>query len=142
MMKESIFPKSGLVNSGLLFGALIIAIGLLLEYRSIKKHFTFTYIVFGFLTFGVASLSGLFTLESKFIFFILTISISAFGIYYARKEQSFFFLLIASLFGYIGITDILAEAISDFAFWELYFIVSCGLMVYGLFKYKSLLGRK
>ncbi len=139
MLKESIFPKTELVNSGLLFGAVMMAVGLLLERRSIKKHFTFTYMSFGFLVFGVASLGGLFSLDRSFIFFILTIALCALGIYYARKEQSFFFLLMAALFGYISVTKLLSEAISDFAFWQFYFIVSCGAMVYGLFKYKTLL---
>ncbi len=142
LIKESIFPKTALVHSGLLFGALVIACGLFLDRRAIKRHFTFTYVVFGFLTFGAASLTGLFTLESILIFFVLTLTICAFGVHYARREQSFFFLLMSALYGYIAMTYALSQFISDFAFWELYFIVSCGLMVYGLFKYKRLLGRK
>jgi hypothetical protein len=139
LMKESIFPKTELVNSGLLFGAAMMAVGLLLEHRNIKKHFTFTYMSFGFLVFGVACLGGLFTLDRNFIFFILTIALCALGIYYARKEQSFFFLLMSALFGYVAVTYLLIESISDFAFWQLYVVVSCGAMVYGLFKYKTLL---
>jgi hypothetical protein len=142
MLNESLFPKSELVNSGLLFGTAMMAVGLVLERRTIKKHFTFTYMSFGFLIFGVASLGGLFTLDRTVIYFILTIALSALGIYYARKEQSFFFLLMSALFGYVALTYVLIESISDFAFWQLYFVVSCGAMVYGLFKYKSLLGKR
>lgn len=139
MMNEGLFPKSELVNSGLAFGATMMAIGLLLERLNIKRHFTFTYMSFGFLVFGTASLSGLFTLEQTFIFFLLTLALSALGIYYARKEQSFFFLLMSALFGYIALTYVLSDVVNDFAFWEFYFIVSCGAMIYGLFKYKTLL---
>jgi len=141
MLQESLYPKSELIYVGLLFGAGIMAAGLILEYRNIKKHFTFSYMGFGFLVFGVACLGGLFSLDRIFVFFVLTMAHSALGIYYSRKEQSFLFLLLSSLFGYVALTVFLMQFIGSFEFWLLYFVVSGAAMVSGLFRYKTLLGK-
>ena len=141
LMEESIFPQEQLVLSGLIFGALTMGTGLLLERKGIKKHFTFTYMNFGFLVFGVASLGGLFILDQRFLFFILIAGLCVLGVYYARKEQSFFFLLMSSLFGYCAVTYLLLDVVEEFFFWQLYFVLSCAAMIYGLFKYKTFLAR-
>ena len=141
MLQESLNPKSELINVGLLFGAGILVVGLILENRNIKKHFTFTYMSFGFLVFGLACLGGLFSRDQVLLFFMLTMALSALGIYYSRKEQSFLFLLLSSLFGYVALTFFLMQFVSYFEFWLFYFVGSGGAMVSGLFRYKTLLGK-
>ena len=141
LMNEGLFPTRNLILTGIVFGFVMMSVGLLLERRGIKKHFTFTYMNFGFLVFGVAGLGGLFVLEQRVLFFMLKAGLFIVVVFYARRAQSFFFLLMSSVFGYIAITYLLFETVSDFGFWQLYFIVSCGVMIFGLFKYKSFLAR-
>lgn len=141
MLKEGLFSEAALVNWGLFFGAAMMAVGLALERRNIKTHFTFAYMGFGFLVFGMACLGGLFSLDQDILFFLLTMALCAVGIYYTRKEQSFFFLLMSTLFGYVALTYLLSQSVRHFEFWQLYFIFSCGVVVSGLFNYKKLLGK-
>jgi len=64
MWSEAMIDSSELVSLGLLFGAIVMSIRLLLEHRKIKSHFTFTYMSFGFIVFGMASLGGLFRFDN------------------------------------------------------------------------------
>ena len=139
MWSEAMIDSSELVSLGLLFGAIVMSIGLLLEHRKIKSHFTFTYMSFGFIVFGMASLGGLFRFDNVFAFFMLTMAQCALGIYYARKEQSFFFLLMSLLFGYVALTYFLGKYMQDFTLWALYLTLSGVAIPTALFKYKSLL---
>jgi len=72
---------------------------------------------------------------------LATIAGVAGGIVYARREQSFFFLLLSSVYGYIGVTYMLGQFIEEPLAWMLYFLISCGGVIYFLFNYKRFLSR-
>jgi hypothetical protein len=139
------FAEPTLIYTAVLLGAIIIGTGLYLDRKEIKRHFTFSYLNFGANLLFIACLAGLFTLEGQRALFAATLAGLCLGfIRYARREQAFFFLLIAVLYGYIGFTYLvfLSGAVNDFGFAMLYFLLSCGAVIYFFLHYKKLLKGK
>ncbi len=141
LMKEGIFGEDPLIMTGLVFGAFVCGTVLVLDRYDIKKHFTFTALNLGSHILFIACLAALFNLHMDVVYFILLMACCAAGIVYARREQSFMFLLISSVYGYIGLTYILASVFMDPYGMFLYFIVSCGAIIYFIFNYKKFLTR-
>ena len=141
LLESGEFQKGSLIETGLFLGLALVAVGLLLDHRGVKKHFTFTYLSFGSNIYFIASLGGLFLTDGGGLYFLGLMVAVVGGVYYARREQSFFFLLISSVYGYIGITYMLGHLIDGEFAWLLYFIVSCGGVIYFLFNYKRFLSR-
>ena len=141
LLESGQFHEGSLIETGLFFGLGLVAVALLLDRRGVKKHFTFTYLSFGANIFFIACLYGLFLTHGDAGYLLATIAGVVGGILYARREQSFFFLLISSVFGYIGVTYMLGQFIEDPLVWMLYFLVSCGGVIYFLFHYKRFLSR-
>jgi hypothetical protein len=142
MLKQDIFSEDRLIITGLAFGAVLCAVALLLDRQGIKKHFTFTSLSLGSHILFISCLAALFTFEADLLFFLLLMACCAGGILYARKEQSFMFLLISCIYGYIGITHVLAGLLREPFSTFLYFIVSCGAIIYFIFNYKRFLARQ
>ncbi|MDL1892713.1 DUF2157 domain-containing protein [Sphingobacteriales bacterium CHB3] len=142
LMKQGIFSSEAVIFNGLVFGIVICGVAFVLDRFGIKKHFTFTALTLGSNVLFVACLAGLFTLGMSLLFFPLLMLCCAGGIIFARREQSFLFLLLSCVYGYIGVTyflsDVLVEAFGIF----FYFIVSCGIIIYFIFNYKTFLAKR
>ncbi len=138
------FTQSPVVNTALVFGVAVIGAALLLERRGIKPHFTPTALTLAGNLAGAAALTGWFGEGSLRFFYLLALAgLCAGGLLYARRTHSFFFLLLAALYGYVGLTlfffRILPEEVMiGFGFY--YFVLSCGVIVWFLFGYKKILG--
>lgn len=132
------FSGSHLYKTAIIFSVGLAIIAVLLDRKSIKKHFTFTYLNFCTLIFFVGAVTGLFD-GVWGIYVLLIYGGCAFAYYAARWEKSFLFLLYAFIAGYIATTYLLAETIfADGAeIWFLYFIASCGGFIYFIIKYKN-----
>ncbi|MFN0159392.1 MAG: DUF2157 domain-containing protein [Bacteroidota bacterium] len=141
LMKENIFATDPLIVTGLGFGAFICAAALILDRYGIKKHFTFTALNIGSHILFIACLAALFTFGQDWIYFILLVACCAAGIVYARREQSFMFLLISTVYGYIGLTYMFRDFFLAAFGLYFYFIASCGAIIYFVFNYKKFLGR-
>ncbi|MDP5140176.1 MAG: DUF2157 domain-containing protein, partial [Spirosomaceae bacterium] len=88
----------------------------------------------------VAALAGLFTLKFKLIYFLITVSLSTLFIVYARKKQSYLYILMGVIYGYIALTYIVFHSITDEALFEyvsIYFMFSAGLVIVFLLKVKE-----
>lgn len=134
------FSSARIVYTGIVLGILLCAVSFLLDYRNIKKHFSFTYLNFGANILFVSCLAGLMTLNNKFFFAALLILITSTAIIYAKKENSFYFLVIAVLYAYWGVSYIMFQIDafrSDAMFW--YFIISCSAILVFLAQYKKIL---
>jgi hypothetical protein len=143
------FNEMATIWTGLAFGISISSIALILENRNLKKHFTFTYLNFAAHVLLVSSLAGLIMSESllKLFFTVCIVCFAVVYIQYARKEQSFYFLLVASVYSYIAVTYLIflgllkiegdGLLIAYMGFF--YFIGTCGLLVYFFFNYKKFL---
>jgi len=136
--------EANLHNTAIYFSVALGAIAMALDYKCIKKHFTFTYINFCSLIFFVGALAGLFITTNYTIYLLLIIAGCAFAVFYANREKSFLFLLYAFVFGYIAFTYFLADwvlsEVPELIFY--YSILSCGGFVYFVVSYKKFFNRK
>lgn len=137
---DDFFSDSGLHNVALVFGSVLASIALLLDKRSIKKHFTFTYLNFGTMIFFGGAVTGMFEYEQWFFLYLLLIYAGCvFAYYIARLKKSFLFLIYAFVSAYIGTTYLLAETVLHDAveIWFLYSMLSCGGFIYFIITYKN-----
>lgn len=134
-----LYSGQSLIYTGIAFAATILIAGFLSSKHDFKKHFTFTYYNFGFHTFALAALGGCFSLLPSIVYLVILLSGAALMIRYAIRTQSFYFLLISVIYGYIGIT----WAIFRFEFASIgmlyYFVVSCVGVIYFFMNYKKIL---
>ncbi len=139
------FTESNLHITAIIFSVVIATISLSLDRKSIKKHFTFTYLNFCMLIFFVAAIVGLFEDENWYgIYLLLIYGGCVFTYYIARWKKSFLFLLYAFIAAYIGTTYFLANTIFEdtIEIWFLYSIASCGGFIYFIIKYKNYFSRE
>jgi hypothetical protein len=140
MLDGNDFSEQSLIYTALALGAGLVAMGWFLDGKGIKKHFTFTYLQFGGNLLFMATLAGLFTLDSQRVIFALLLAALSYSfITYARRGQSFWFMLIAMIYGYIGLTYLIfrLDAIDDFFFAMVYFIISCAGVIYFFLNHKK-----
>jgi hypothetical protein len=150
-MFQQDFGSTYLIYTGVGLGAMLTLTSFVISKKDLKKHFSFTYFNFGMQLLFICTLSALFIFGNiKFLFFILLTGLCYMAFAYAKKEQSFYFLLMAALYGYIGITYLLVLLIDNLggfsSFGEgliylslLYFVLSCIGIIYFFFNYKKFL---
>ncbi len=148
LLEENDFSDRGIIITAIALGLLIAGIAKYSEIKNIKKHFAFSYNNFAINMIGVATLAALFDQPLKLISFLLLAGACTYYIFYARKEQSFLFLLLSVIYGYIGLTytffQILFEIDYDFAITMgfFYVMISCAAVVLFFIFYKRILGIK
>jgi hypothetical protein len=142
------FYEMNFVWTGIGFGISLATTSFLLEKYSIKKHFSFTYLNFAANVLLLATLAGLFMSEDliKLLFSILLGAFCFAFIMYAKREHSFYFLLVSAIAGYIGVTYLIFLGLSNLGSGEgvvylgiFYFIGSCGLIIYFFINHKKFL---
>lgn len=138
------FETADLHITAIFFGSILGAIAMGLDWKSIKKHFTFTYINFCSLIFFGGAIVGLFDAQYYGIYVLLIYLGCAYSVFYANRERSFLFLLYAFVFGYIATTYLFVEwvlnSVPELIFY--YAILSCGGFVYFIVSYKNFFNRK
>ncbi|HEY3406517.1 MAG TPA: DUF2157 domain-containing protein [Ohtaekwangia sp.] len=134
---DDFFSSEHLHITAIVFGLTVSGIAVLLDKKSIKQHFTFTYVNFGSLIFFIGTLVGLFD-ERAFSFYLLILYAGcALAIIFAHWKKSFLFLLYAFVFAYIGTTYLLADTIMEPELWFFYMIASCGGFIYFIIRFKN-----
>lgn len=145
LLKNNDFNSQDIVITSILLGITLIIIGWFSIQKGLKKHFSFTYFVFGGNLTFIAALSGLFTFDFKIIYGLIVGILSCFSIVYARTKHSYLFLLMGIIYGYIAFTytifKILPDDIDPFLF-MLYFVLSGTGVVIFLIKIKAIVGLK
>ncbi len=142
---DDFFSESNLHITAIIFSIVVASVALVLDRKSIKKHFTFTYLNFCMLIFFVATIVGLFEDNDWYgIYLLLIYAGCVFTYYMARWKKSFLFLLYAFVAAYIGTTYLLFETILSEAYmlWFYYSILSCGGFIYFIIKYKNYFTRE
>ncbi|PWV45897.1 putative membrane protein DUF2157 [Chitinophaga sp. S165] len=132
LLSANDFSSHTLIYTGLLLGALLIGTALLSYKSNFKAHYAFTYSNFGTHIFLIANLAGMFTAyDGPYgLWFLLLVAAVVFFYYYAIKQRSFYFVLIITLYAYIGlsfmIVRLLIETGDEGSIYAglLYFIVS------------------
>lgn len=133
------FDTDHLYITGIVLGGALAAMAIALNTRSIKRHFTFTYINFASLMFLGGALAGIFTNEHDyFLYAFLLLSGCSATVYFAKRERSFLFLIYAFGFGYVGLTFILADSmLLDAGIWFTYLLASCAGFVFFIIRFKD-----
>ena len=134
------FASARLIYTGIVLGTVLCGTAFFMELKNIKKHFTLTYLNFGSNILFISCLAGLMILETEILFTGLLIIITTLAIGYAKQTRSFYFLIIAVLYAYWGLSYLVFQVDafqSVFIFY--YFIFSCGGVIYFLARYKKIL---
>jgi hypothetical protein len=136
--------SSNLHITAIAFSVILAGIALILDRRSIKEHFTFTYINFCSLIFFTGAVASLFIEDFYFLYVLILYVGCALAFFFARWKRSFLFLLYAFVAAYIGTTFLLATTIFEYepVLWFYYSIFSCGAFIYFIIKYKNYFTRK
>lgn len=98
------FSDLSVVFTALVLGVVLAAWAWYSDKKGIKKHFSFTYNNFALNVLCIAILAALFDQDLKFISLLALAGICVYFIRYALAQQSYLFLLLSVLYGYIGLT--------------------------------------
>lgn len=148
LLEGNDFSSFRIVASAIVLGILIATFAYYSEIKNIKKHFTFSYNNFAINMLSVATLAALFEFDLKFLSFFLLVGICIYYIRYAIKHQSFLFLLLSVIYGYIGFTYAFFNTIGSFdnelavLIGFFYVTASCIGIVFFFIFYKRILGIK
>lgn len=134
-----LYFKTNFFNATTVYSAVALSIGLIgvalgLERRRVKAHFTYTYLTIAGNLLLVALLGGLFNFEDVRFVFTLGLAGACLGFdRYARREGTFLFLLMSTIYGYIGLTYLFFHYLrpDDISAYYWYFILTgIGLAAY------------
>ncbi len=146
LWQQKNFSTADITHISIVLGVVLILTGGLSEYKNWKKHFSFTYFIFGFNIAFVATLAGLFQFDMKLIYLLVMAVLSYGSIWYARRTQSYLFMLMGVIYGYIAITYWIfqAEWIErlDFTLYMFYFMASAVGVVVFLINIKQMIRLK
>lgn len=145
LLKNNDFNSQDIVITSISLGIFLIIIGGVSIQKKLKKHFSFTYFIFGGNLTFIAALSGLFTFDLKFIYGIIIAVLSYLSINYARTKHSYLFLLMGVVYGYVAFTYLMFKAFPndlDPFLYMLYFMLSAAGVVLFLIKIKEIVGLK
>jgi hypothetical protein len=93
-----------IVFTALLLGIILAVWAWYSDRQSIKQHFSFTYNNFALNILCIATLAALFDQDLKLISLLALAGTCVYFIKYAMTQQSYLFLLLSVLYGYIGLT--------------------------------------
>lgn len=141
MLKNGDFSTPNLVYTAIGLGIVFIIIGWLSELKDKKKHFAFTYHIFGGNLAFIASLVALFSYDFKIIYLLLIAVLSTASIIHARNTQSYILLLMGVVYGYVAVTYFFFHDVQNaFEWFFFYFVVSAAGVVWFLLSIKKILG--
>lgn len=140
LLSKNDFNSATIVQTGVLLAVLLTLVPFVSERLNFKKHFSLTYLNFGVHIGMVSCLAGMMALDLEALYFPLLCLAVGFYLWYARTRGSFYFLTVAVVYGYIGLTYMLithTESLNlDFMFYLLYFVLSCTGVIFFLINYK------
>jgi hypothetical protein len=105
ILESNDFDNSRIIFTGIAIGVLLLVAAWFSKQRMIKKHFEFTYTNFGTHILFISLLAALFRFEYIYMLCFIVLAVAALYSYTkAMKENSFYFILITTLYTYIGLT--------------------------------------
>jgi uncharacterized membrane protein len=148
VLSQNDFSAPNFLLTAIALGLILSAVGLVSEYKNLKKHFSFTYLLLGSNLTLIATMIGMFSHAHWYVYTFIALAL-CFGLYqYARKTQSYIFLLMGVIYGYIAFTYLLFKIFesTDNELWVLgmyYFLLSgVGVVMFLINIKKILLGGK
>lgn len=151
LLKQNDFNNDRLIFSGIMLGVLLLTLAMFSGRMQIKKHFSFTYKNFGSHLLFVSVLAAMFHFTSIYLVYFTVLTAIAF--YHFRvsiKEHSFYFLVIATLYFYVGVSYVFTDAIFrinnagtlTIYLLLMYYIVSGISLVFFLMRYNKILKKQ
>ena len=148
LLNDNDFSSLTIVIAAIILGITLVGFSKLSYNRNIKKHFDFSYNNFAANILFVGTLAALFTFDLKFISFLFLALVCFYYIKYAITNQSFLFLLLSVIYGYIGLTygffNLLIHAANEASLMLGFFYIaaSCAGVILFFIYYKRILGIK
>lgn len=141
------FTSEELIISALILGLVLSLVAYLSVKFDFKKHFSFTFLNFGAQLVFVTSLTAIFTFDFKFIFYLILAAACTGAYFYAVAQKSFYFLLLAVVYGYVGLTFMIFNFLFSLGSFDdsiiilslMYFMASCGGIVFFFMNHKKIL---
>jgi len=134
-LKMAIFETlhdDGVRFVAVMFGAFLIGVGLLLNRQSIKKHFLDVYLQLGANAILLATMSGVLESGSGLAYLAALLILSAAAIYLGVRHHRFAFVAYGTLYGYVGLSARLLNAIGSPTLALMYFVVTGSIVVIAL----------
>lgn len=114
ILSRNDFTDEGLIYSGVILGAGLVAFSIISFRKNIKAHFAFTYKNFGVHIFFIALLAGLFHFDDFYLLWFVVLAGCCWLMFrHALKEVSFYFLVITVLYFYIGLSFVILTLFFD-----------------------------
>jgi hypothetical protein len=150
LLEDNDFSNITLIYTALALGTIITLFANYSDAKNIKKHFSFSYHNFSANILFVATLAALIDQPLKLISFLLLAGLCFYFIKYAIEQQSFLFLLLSVIYGYIGLTYSVFTLLSNIKNFDetivlfacLYLMASCAGIVLFFIYHKKILGIK
>jgi len=134
------FNNSRIIFTGLALGVLLIAMAWATRERKIKQHFELSYANFGTHILLISCLAALFHFDSVYLLWFVLLAVLIFYFYNkAMADKSFYFILVTTLYAYIGFTYVVFDLLDKIGAYNLsilyigflYFILSgIGLILF------------
>ena len=107
------FGNDTVLWSAMALGLMLHLFSYLSTYRGVKAHFAFSYKNFGIHILLVALLAAMFKADGAYylLWFLGLAAVCAFHFWEAIKQSAFYFFMVATLYGYIGISTVLVRAL-------------------------------
>lgn len=111
ILKDNDFADSEIIFAGLALGVLLNVMAYVSRHKIIKAHFSFTYANFGMNILFIACLAGMFHFDDLYMLWLLPLAGAVFYFYRrAIAERSFYYLLMLTIYGYIGISYVVIRS--------------------------------
>ena len=145
VLSQNDFSAPNFLFTAITLGLILSAVGLISEFKNKKKHFSFTYLLLGGNLTLIAAMTGMFNHTNWFVYAAIALALSVSLCFYARKTQSYVFILMGVIYGYIAFSYLLYkilewinnDALSLFAMY--YFLISGVGVVMFLINIKKIL---
>lgn len=126
------FDNQGLYFTGMALSFIMAGTAYYLDREGIKKHFTDTYFIFASMIFCMSMQGGIWTHNGQVVLYSILQIAGAFGIAkLSTLRKKPLLLLIAFIFGYIGLSMLFFEMIDfDPILWFFYMTISCMSFVF------------
>jgi hypothetical protein len=134
------FNNSRIIFTGLALGVLLMVFALATSKRKIKQHFELTYANFGTHILFISCLAAMFHFDAVYLLWFLLLAVVVYYFYHkAMADKSFYFILITTLYAYIGISYVVFQLLDKMGGFNLtilyagflYFIISAiGLVLF------------
>ena len=105
ILEDNDFSSDRIIYTGMVLGVLLIVAGAASKLKRLKPHFEFTYTNFGTHLLFISCLAAMFNFTKwNLLWFLVLVAIGVYFYLKAVAEKSFYFLLLMTLYGYVGVS--------------------------------------